>query len=318
MFSLPLKDRPGVALILAVLVTVILSASVLAFIKMSHLEARMADNTYVLAQAEILAQAGLKGAMALLASDNNDFDAKVETELWNNFDTFAAMSGMLFEEGTFTGKIEDLSGRFNLNFLIDKNGLVDDKKEAVARRLLSILELDPELIVPILDWIDPDDDYQHGPGGAEAADYGDYPCGNGPMDTIGQLALVKGFTAEMLYGSDDFEALIEFFTVHSDGKVNVNTASSEVLLALDEEMTEAMAAEIIAYRESAPFDKLDTLKDVSGITPEIFNRIVAFVSVKTTHFLVTIEGRFQQSVVRLTAVLKRDNNGVELIYYKSG
>ncbi|MBW1710755.1 MAG: pilus assembly PilX N-terminal domain-containing protein [Deltaproteobacteria bacterium] len=60
-----LKARKGIALLITLLVTGLLSASALSFIRMANLEARVADNTYTLAQAEILAQAGLKGAIAL-------------------------------------------------------------------------------------------------------------------------------------------------------------------------------------------------------------------------------------------------------------
>ncbi|MBW2086863.1 MAG: general secretion pathway protein GspK, partial [Deltaproteobacteria bacterium] len=187
--------RTGVALLLTLLVTGLLSASTLSFIRMANLEARVADNTYALTQAEILAQAGLRGAMALLSLDKKEYDDL--TEPWADFNRFAAMASMLLEEGSFKGKIEDLSRRVNLNALLDKNGLVVLEKQNQVQRLFMLLELDPALMEPLLDWLDRDDDPRSN-SSAEGLYYlsleRPYPCANGPLETLGQLTLLKDFT----------------------------------------------------------------------------------------------------------------------------
>ncbi len=83
--------------------------------------------------------------------------------------------------------------------------------ETEITRLFTPLLLDlrienpDEIVACLLDWLDEDNDPR--PGGAEADDYytllepGYYPK-NGPLDTIDELLLVKGFSAAVLYGED--------------------------------------------------------------------------------------------------------------------
>jgi len=63
--------------------------------------------------------------------------------------------------------------------------------------------MDPSAIInSIKDWLDSgDDDAITGLSGAESAYYQDldppYPCRNGPFPHLGELALLKGVTAEL-------------------------------------------------------------------------------------------------------------------------
>jgi len=319
-----LKARKGIALLITLLVTGLLSASALSFIRMANLEARVADNTYTLAQAEILAQAGLKGAIALLSMDNRDYDALDEP--WADFNRFAAMASMLFEEGSFKGTIEDLSRRVNLNTLLNNQGVVDTQRRAQVERLFELLEIEPVLVEPILDWLDPDDESRSNIS-AENHDYlslaQPYPCANGPLDTPGQLTLIKGFTSKNVYGTDKKRGLAELVTAYPDesnnrGRININTADYMVLMSLNEDLTESLAKEILKYRESNTFEAPEELRDKFGLDPELFNNIFGLISVKSSHFIVRIEGLFRQARIVVTAIIKRDDKGISLIYYKTG
>lgn len=310
--------RKGVALLLTLLVVGLLSASVVTFIRMAHLEAKVADNVYSYNQGEIMAQAGLKGAMMVLAMDDQDYDAF--DEYWAKFDQYGPMAAGLFDEGTFTGTIIDLNSRFNVNRLLDGNGLLDVDRIDHFERLLTLAEFDPGIIDAVIDWLDADDDSR--PGGAEDSWYlsqdEPFPCPNGPFTAIGQLALVKGIGYDVLYGKDDKPGLKELITVNSDGFININTASEKVLMCLDEEMTETIVQEIIKRRKERPFEKLDELKDISGITPQLLARITGFISVKSSDFLVIIQGRFRDAIVPASAVIHRTGKGAQLVYYRLG
>jgi len=307
---------------MTLLITALISASALSFIRMSHLEARVADNTYALAQADILAQGGLKAAMALLALDNKNYDANTEDEAWTQFPRFAAAAASQFQSGSFTGKIESLSGRFNLNTLVNKTGQEDPGRRAQLERLFLELKLDSNQVEVLLDWLDPDEEQR--PGGAESVYYQSlakpYPCQNGPLSTLGQLTRVRGFTSEAVYGKGGEEepTLAMLATVYGDGLININTADRLVLMSLDQDLTDGLAREIIGHRESQPFEKLEQLLQIPGITPTLFNRILQYLTVKSSYFLVQIEGRHNQAVVKVTAVVRRGNQGLTLIYYKSG
>lgn len=314
----PIRNRKGVALLLTLLVVALLAASTITFIRNTHLEAQIADNTYAYTQADILARAGLKGAMTILAMDDKKYDAL--TDPWGDFERYAAMAGSIFEEGSFTGRIEDLSGRVNLNALIDSGGLVVDEQLAILTRLFEKLEIDAEPIPAVLDWLDPDDEVRL--GGAENAYYlslkKPYPCANGPVLTQGRLTLIKGLTDRVLRGTDERPGLLQFVTVDSEGKININTAPPVVLQCLDDDLTPDAVQAIMERRAVEPFEKLDQLRDIPGLTPVILARITGLLSVASSHFRISIEGRYRQATVRLNAIVQRSGDVVKLTYFRAG
>ena len=127
------------------------------------------------------------------------------------------------------GHIEDLQGRFNLNSLV-----VAGKQEAKAverfRRLLLALELDSDLALVVVDWLDADLEPGY-PGGAEDDRYMSrerpYRSANGPMFSPSELLLLEGMDAEM------YEKLRPHdVTLPSGIKLNVNNATASVLMSL--------------------------------------------------------------------------------------
>jgi general secretion pathway protein K len=116
----------------------------------------------------------------------------------------------------------------------------------------------------VLDWRDPDD--LHRSAGAEADYYGSLTPGyeprNGGFETLEELLLVKGMTPAIFRGTvsaERREALLktlpdernlqageylgvaQFLTIHGGGRVNVNTAGADVLVAVGVAAPEARA-----------------------------------------------------------------------------
>jgi general secretion pathway protein K len=316
-----LKQRSGVALLLTLLIVALAAASVISFIRLTQLEAKIADNQYSYAQAEILAQAGLKGAMTMLAMDDPDVDSF--SDAWSSFEQYAGLAAGLFEEGAFTGRIVDLSSRFDINTLVDRNDLPDTERVEQLERLLAAYELPPELVPPIIDWLDGNETTE--PGGAENEYYESlekpYPCGNGRLRTLGQLSLIKDLTPEIIYGTRDKPGIQESLTVFSkdnQGLINLNTAGEKVLMCLDADLTQSTVQEIIGRRATEPFEKIEEVLDYVSLDPNLWNRIAKTLTVSSSHFLIGIEGNFREARVVITAVVERDSQGVRLLFYREG
>jgi len=104
------------------------------------------------------------------------------------------------EEYTMRYGITPEAGKININLA---------EEEDLTRLLESVLldlgvENHPELTDALLDWLDEDDEPRA--NGAERDYYeflepGYFPK-NGPLDTLEELLMVKGFTAAVLYGED--------------------------------------------------------------------------------------------------------------------
>ncbi len=113
-----------------------------------------------------------------------------------------------------------------------------------------------------------------------------------PMFSMDELAFVDGMTEEILYGKPKSDGtrqpgLIEFVTIYSNGKVNLNTAPGEVIEAIlpkDVEDRQALAQKIVeargvspSYEEEPPepagevklFKSLDDLQEIEGMDQQV-------------------------------------------------
>jgi len=131
--------------------------------------------------------------------------------------------------------IEPENARRNVNALD-----ADDWYEMLYRAGVPEEEWDG-LIACFQDWIDPDED--HRLLGAESDDpwYEErgYRVRNGPVETVAELAMIKGFTRELLYGGpspyvegETLRGIAAWLTTRGDGRVHANAADRDVLLTI--------------------------------------------------------------------------------------
>lgn len=147
--------------------------------------------------------------------------------------------------------IEPEPAHWNINKLT-RAGL-GDNADLVWQRILTQAgvpdEEQSELVDSFYDWVD-DDQITVSVDGAES-DYYEaltppYTCKNGPLDTVGELAYIKGFNRNggvLLRGGvwnpeepEDRQlhvaGIASLFSTYGDGKINVNAAPREVLLTV--------------------------------------------------------------------------------------
>ena len=159
---------------------------------------------------------------------------------------------------SLSGVVEDLRGRLNLNALVRKNGTVDETHAARMRRLFDGLSVNPDLVDAIIDWIDADD-VERLPHGIESSFYvaqePPYRAANKPLAHISELLRIKGISAS------DYDLLERHVSVlDHDSTVNVNTASSHVLMSLAKNGDAVAFAEFIRRRTLAPIESAAEVK----------------------------------------------------------
>lgn len=234
----PSRSR-GIALITALLVIALGTLlSVKAFRAIS-LDVRRTENLSALEQGYQYA-IGLEGwAMAALAEDwrqTGSMDAL--SEAWAK-----PLPPIDVEGGQLTGVMIDMDGRFNLNNLF-VNGKRQDEQVNILRRLLTRLGLNPQIAEAALDWIDPD--AYPSRGGGEDSVYSrfdpPYRAANQPFVHPSELLLLNGVDQE------SYTLLREYIATLPVGieptKVNINTASPELIEALNERITPSIAEQI--------------------------------------------------------------------------
>lgn len=157
--------------------------------------------------------------------------------------------------------------------LVSQAGKLDVNALDYARweRLLAACGLeDPAEITAvansIADWTDPDSNFRI--GGAENDYYqgldNPYLCKNSPLESIEELLLVKGVSAELYHGTDEHPGLVDLLDVNGGtGKLDINSASPRALLMI-QGLTPESIAEIVALRQARPILRL---ADLSALLP---------------------------------------------------
>jgi general secretion pathway protein K len=269
----PRRQSAGIALLMTLLVVTLLTILVIEFTDSTQVEAHLTRNSLSLLQARYLARGGVALAELVLKLDlaqkteNPPQRPNVETMLDPWAQPFPPRPiGEAIGEASF--RIDDESARFNLNALAARpnvNPAALEARKMLFQGVLSALGLDINLLFPLLDWLDPDDEVS-GKSGAEREYYESlkppYQPRNGRMLNIEELQLVRGFGD---LSREQWVALRTMVTVlpTDDLQINVNTAPEPLLTALLTAVDNAAAAKaIVSQRETQPFSDARDLNQI--------------------------------------------------------
>ncbi len=293
-----IKREKGSALIVALWVIVLLSLLVASFAFDMKVELEITSFYRNRLKAQYVAQGGMELAKVII-KQSTKVDEALEEEFFHEDEQIAlgavnlsrgtAMRNLKREigEGTLTLTIEPEEGRRNINLLVDD---YDDWEEILDQAGVP-QELWPELIHTFWDFIEPGDTRRlHG---AEPDDpwytRRGYEAKGAELDTIDELLLVKGFTEEIVYGSppgtpadESMRGIASWLTTWTtDNRVNVNTASREVLLTIsgiDEFVVDAIiehrvGLDGIAGTREDGFESVDEVIALTGMRADLRDRI---------------------------------------------
>jgi general secretion pathway protein K len=311
------EDQRGVALVLTLLILTLLVVTGLEMNRAVRVEATLAENFRDLTQASYVAQSGVEIARALIQNDDPAYDGP--DERWAHFEHLAILSPRLFPEGFFTGRILDENARFNPNGILDPYGNLNLKKKEQMERLLNLLGHSADWMDALLDWLDGDD--QPRPRGAEKEFYltrkKPHLPKNGPLDSLDELLLIRGVEPSFLYGGEGKEGLMNYLTVQSDGRININTAGPVILMSLSSKIDRAMAQAVLVHRLAKPFQKPEDLRSVPG-WDAVYPLISSEITVGSNFFRVEILGSYREARADVQAVIRREGKRTRVLSWKAG
>jgi general secretion pathway protein K len=307
-----MRGERGFALVITLVITALLIALLAEFVNEVYVDTSHSHNFVASQQAAILAESGIEGGKQLLkysAVLRMGQNYSSLTEIWAKPQSYDA------GEGTVTISIEEESGKLNLNSATNDTG-VNNPLTEVAKRLVLNLKLSSDLVDVLMDWVDTND--QPRPGGAESSYYSTlkapYKAKNARLDSVEELGLLKGFTPEVLaklrplvtvYGNTDSSM--------ESTAVNLNTAPREVLLALDDAMSEDLVQRILDYRKTSVI-KIDTAKTITGLDT-VLPKISTKVTYGGTVYRIHAEGKVRDSTSVAEAVVRIGGIGEPAVLY---
>ena len=296
-----LKNESGFALILTLVVTALMVAVVVEMIHQVYVDTSLSRGFRDGQQASILAESGATGGAKLLQMM---LSGRVYTAL---SDRWATPLKLEDEAGSLLITVSEESGKININGLVQPNGEFEPFTLAALQRLGTRLKLPGDLGGAVADWIDSDDMPRS--GGAEASYYRalkpPYGPRNGKLMTLTELSLVKGFSPEISGAVQPYLTVFSDLAGSPQSTININTASREVLAALDDRIDNRMAERIVEERRLLPFKSTGELSRIPGMDT-VATGLIGKISVKGNLFrIVSVAkvkdtGRTVETVVRLS------------------
>jgi general secretion pathway protein K len=328
-------NRPerGIALIIVMISIMVLTILAAGFAYSMKVETKLARNANSEAELEWLGRSGVEYARWVLANSMlnpmepyDSLDQPWATGSgWlgpTNAPIAEVQQDVHLGSGTFNWKIIDLERKFNINS-------PEPVMQQILPQALTLMGVDAGEATPIvnsiLDWIDVDD--QTRPEGAETEYYQSlmppYAAKNGPIDDITELLLIKGIrdNPEIYYGiaATNYQpsyvnqqrsrfgqsgaapavavGLPDLFTPLSDGKININTASAEVLQLIpgvDPIIAEAIVsgrageADPSAPGMLGPYRSVGEVRRMPNVPPGMVQQLQQFCDVRSRTFQVEV------------------------------
>jgi general secretion pathway protein K len=314
----PMGNRRGIALLVTLLILVLVVALANEIFRLGARAAQTSAYGRDSIRCMLLAQAGTGAARIALRQDARDNDYDTLDEFWSR-----AVPPFELGDGLIRITVEDEERKLNLNLLVLPNGnAADENRLAQFRLLLTHLGIDSSLADAVEDWLDNDDTPRV--GGAETSYYqalpSPYSAKNDLFDSIDELRLVRGVTPAI------FDKLRPFVTVTSSGKVNINTAPKEVIMALTAGeiaaaggiIDAAAADQLIAYRVEHPFRRPEDIGNVSPFFQDLYrkSRLRDLIDVRSTMFHVRSAGEVGDTVRTVDAIGLRTGNEVQWRFWR--
>jgi len=287
-------------LILVLWVVVILSTIVMNFAFLVRTHVRIASNYSNDTRLYNIASAGVEMAVAVVKNDLDPQDYL--TEQWGDSEEFKDVE---IGSGRFSLVKNPLEGEEEILYGIEDEASKVNLHTATKETLMALPDMTEDLADALLDWQDTDDRTR--PKGAETDYYATlpdpYPCKDAALDSLGELLMVSGFDASVLYGEDwnrngmldpgedDGEetlpldnqdgildrGLLPFVTIYSGDKnvnlddrkrVNIKEAEEKQLKEVIPNLTDKEAKAIVEYRKKNQFEHIGDLLNVTEPSEE--------------------------------------------------
>ena len=284
MFSRSHKQR-GLALLLAILVVVMVSAVAVSILHEEKYALRKTSHILLMDRAGLYAYGLEDWARLFLRKDREDSETDSLDENWA-----IGIPGLPIEGGYLSGFIADEQARFNLNSVLESELQVER-----LRRLCRRLEVDDIFIPALMDWIDEDFDIRY-PDGMEE-NYDTYRVANREMADTSELLLVHNVTEEMYAKLEPYITALPATTT-----ININTMSEAVYESLGEEV--GSASKFIEERKKDPYSSIEDFIERLQLPIEVEG-----LSVSTNYFRARGQVVQGEQAFNLNSLIYRGDDG---------
>lgn len=293
----PNKER-GIALLMVVFIIILAGAIVMSISDSTYVAMRLNTAAERRVQAEYILKSAINFARVLIQDDIDPNQDDPLKDKWFRFQDGAQVPGALLGIQTPNVsvhlEIAPEGGKLPLRQMLNAtNSTVNVLWRGTLTRLFQVLDFDndvkevalvgpftgrhfkaEELVANLIDYMDADTDSYSASSfaqGIEGSLPKDEPFKNQSIDSLGELSSIPGFTPNRL------RLLIPLLTTSGTNNININSARSQLLRALDPQISETIANNMISFRSDpaagGPFtmnQRRDQLVSIVGPAADSF------------------------------------------------
>lgn len=269
-----MRRNKGFILMSVLLATTLLITSATAFAWFARSEATLAAKREDILKFRNVAEIAVITIGQRIAADTNGFDCIAEQLYLPGRPTKIEMG-----DYEISVEITPLNDRISAYGVLLPDGVtLRSEYEDAWYNMWNALEL-PELAATVLDFMDSDSSQTL--GGAERV--GNI---NRVISDLSELKGIPEINDGVLWGGteDNPVGLCEYLSVYGDEMININVATPEVLMILDDDITSAVVRSIVARRVVNPFTAIEDLSDMPGFPADAATRLSNIISFESTCF----------------------------------
>ena len=310
-----IKKKNGSAFLYVILILMLLSSIILAFLSNTLHYIKYASNYKYKNKSYYIAKSGVELATFFISQ----YGANPVTyqNLLNK--TAAYENGFPILGGYIKIDIVNNDSKFNINQLIFSDNQVNETEYAELQRLFYILGIPENILENIVSFMQKNQlnyeqlelKFNHSANANENENEGSIPLDsssskeyfasvspntnipvlNGeyknPLLTIRDLMLVPDMKYKYYF------LLKQFLTCNSSGMIDINTAPYQIIESLSPMISENSAKELVNYRTVNPLSSVTALSDVPGFNSSILQLIVNRIEVTSGFYLIKSYGRYK-------------------------
>jgi general secretion pathway protein K len=342
----PLTGEAGVALVITLVIVTLVAIIVLELNYLMRVDVHASANFRDGVRAYYLAKSGVNVVKELFGRNIQELD-ELKTAL-----LAGGPQELPIGDDSASVRVIDETGKINVNALLIQTSAPQptagarapqspsrtQPREAqtvspwiqITQDLFQRLGIDPTLVGAVIDWIDIDE-IPTGSGGAESSYYRGlekpYTARNGPMETIAELRLIKGFTDEVLLklGARRVGGIVDPATnlyltalpLPQGGgwRVNLNTAPPALLNSLTRDVGQ-YAERIVQRRAQSRIEQINELQQL-GISGEALQDFQRLGTLTSLYYTVEARGTVGDMVKQITALIRTGGDqGSQTLYWR--
>jgi len=318
-----LRNQKASVLILTLFVVFFLSVIALSISHAMRLNTKIIGRHIHNQKTLNIAQAAVLFALAELKLDKEDNDYDCLNDVWHkkfyNLDrikSFKFKNSLGEESGEYKISIQDECSRMNINLA---------SADFIKNLLYQLSKKDNIEIIQLI------------------KEYRDSLCQEKLIRSVYELGKIKHMDKNIFWGEDindnDFldgweddgadslpvdngnsildYGMKDYFTIFTDGKLNLNTASAEILLSIPG-ITEEAVKSIIGMRSNQPFENEDDLEDITLLSKQAKQFILRWGTVRSSLFRIVVSARADQAknYKQIIAIADRSYQPIKIIYWR--